>query len=93
MAFRAEKNPLHPGIYILMGVFIGSGISLLNSGSLAVWVMGISVIGILLVLGKWYFREDDVPIGGKRRGHQSLEHVSSALRENAWDMPLDFKRK
>ncbi len=93
MAFRAEKSPLHPGIYVLSGIIVGSFLSTLNSGQYGLWVVGLSVIGLVILLAQWYFKEGDVPIGGKRRGHQSLEHVSSALRENAWDTPLEFKRK
>jgi hypothetical protein len=93
MAFRAEKSPLHPGIYVLAGVMIGSGLSFLSSGGIAFGLLIISVLGLIAMLGMWYFREGDVPIGEKKRHHHSLDHVSSALRENAWDAPLEFKRK
>ena len=93
MAFRAEKTPLHPGIYLLAGALIGSGLSFLSAGSLAFPLLLVSALGLIVMLGMWYFREDDIPIGGMRRHHQSHDHVSSAMRDSAWDTPLEFKRK
>jgi hypothetical protein len=66
---------------------------MLGNGIYASWIAGISVLGLIVLLAQWYFKEGDVPVGGMRRHHQSLEHVSTALRENAWDAPMDFKRK
>ncbi|QQR92932.1 MAG: hypothetical protein IPJ89_01650 [Candidatus Iainarchaeum archaeon] len=93
MAFRAEKSPLHPGVYVLAGVAIGSAISFASAGRPAFALLLISILGLIVMLGMWYFREGDVPIGEKKRHHHSLEHVSSALRENAWDAPIEMKRK
>lgn len=93
MAFRAEKSPLHPGIYVLMGIVLASVLSVFSAGTLSFPLLIIGVLGLIVMLALWYFREGDVPIGEKKRHHHSLDHVSSALRENAWDAPLDFKRK
>ena len=93
MAFRAEKSPLHPGIYVLVGVFMGSLLSSFGAGAYTTWIVGLSLVGLLVLLAQWYFREGDVPFNEKSKHHRSVEHVSSALRENAWDLPIDFKRK
>lgn len=93
MAFRAEKSPLHPGIYVLAGIVIASAISFFSAGALSFPLLLAGVLGLIVMLALWYFREGDVPIGEKRRHHHSLEHVSSALRENAWDTPIEMKRK